>query len=209
MMRLSLQRWLGTASVLGCTLMLGCSHAPKQNMRPSYRPVQAVARTPVYTEGTAYVTSLPPVQQQPAPVVVEESVAVEEVPPAPQPAPVVVEECEPVARPIPAPTPPVTSVPRRDFSDITARPGFRHNDDYTEIVGEIQYLHTRECWRLRYASVDEEDRYGGSFTLVETGSMSRFKSGQMVRVIGILVDSESREPCPAYRVRSIKALDPH
>lgn len=205
MMRLWKRRCLGT-TLLGCTLVVGCNHAPKQNMRPSYRPVQAVARTPVYNEGTAYVTSLPAVQQQPA---AEQSTAAADELPPPVPQS---EACEPVTpKAIPAPTPPAVqhSVPRRDFADITARPSFRHNDDYTEIVGEIQYLHTRDCWRLRYASVDEEDKYGGSVTLTETGGMSRFKSGQMVRVIGMMANPESREASPEYRVRSIKVLDTH
>lgn len=208
MMRLSQPRWLG-ATLLSATLVMGCSHAPKRaSMRPTYRPVQSVARAPVYTEGTAYVTSLPPVQkevvEQPAPTPVQETelAAADSLPAA---VPQAEEACEPITRPMA----PSTDVPRRDFSDITARPGFRHNSDYTELVGEIQYLHTRECWRLRYASVDEEDRYGGSVTLVETGSMDRFKSGQLVRVIGLLVDADSRDPSPTYRVRSIKVLDLH
>jgi hypothetical protein len=64
----------------------------------------------------------------------------------------------------------------------------------------------RQQWTVRFAPVDCEDRLGGSVTLVETGSMNRFRSGQQVQVTGSLVDPEARVPVPAYRVMSIRAL---
>ena len=94
--------------------------------------------------------------------------------------------------------------PRRSFADITAKPGYAHAPDYSWIAGELQFLHSRKVWRLRYASVDEEDRYGGGMTLIEAGPMTEFKEGQMVRVEGQVADVTSHES--EYRVKHIKPL---
>lgn len=86
--------------------------------------------------------------------------------------------------------------------------GYQHNGDYTTLVGELHHNPRQNTWRLRYAGVGDEDRYGGSVTLDGVGRMMRgFKSGQKVRVQGVLVDAESREISPAYRVRDIHPVD--
>ena len=95
---------------------------------------------------------------------------------------------------------------RRSFADITAKPCYVHDAEYRWLSGELQFVHVRNAWRLRYASVDEEDRYGGSVTLTEMGSMDSFSNGQFVRVEGCMVNPESKEPCPAFRVTSIQPL---
>jgi hypothetical protein len=97
-------------------------------------------------------------------------------------------------------------VKRRSFADITAAPCFAHAGDYTWLSGELQYVYARNVWTVRFASVDEEDRYGGSVTLQPFGPMTEYKSGQYVRVEGQLVDAESHEPSPLYRVRSIQVI---
>lgn len=99
------------------------------------------------------------------------------------------------AAPVPAPPPPPSS----------GRLG--HAPDYRWLVGEISYSVARRTWNLRYATVDEEDRYGGSVTLVGTGDMSRFKIGQIVRIDGYLVEPDSRRPCPPYCVGTIREVD--
>jgi hypothetical protein len=78
--------------------------------------------------------------------------------------------------------------------------------DHSWLVGELQYVEVRNVWRLRYASVEDEDRYGGSVTLSDTGSLTGLRSGERVRVEGQLVDAESREPSPAYRVRTLQRV---
>ena len=95
-------------------------------------------------------------------------------------------------------------VPRRSFADITVKPGFAHAPDYSWVAGELQFLHARKVWRVRYASVQEEDRYGGGMTLVEAGPMTEFQDGQMVRVEGEVADVTSRES--EYRVHHIEPL---
>ena len=90
----------------------------------------------------------------------------------------------------------------------TGQKAYAHATDYTWLVGELQYYHGRKVWRIRYAPIDVEDRYGGSVTLMETGtvSMSKFESGQIIRIEGRLRDPEAREPSPAFVVKSIQIL---
>jgi hypothetical protein len=91
----------------------------------------------------------------------------------------------------------------------TPAAGLAHNADYSVLVGELHYNARQDTWRLRYAGVGEEDRYGGSVTLDGVrGMMQDCQDGQRVRIEGGLVDPESRDPSPAYRVRDLKALGP-
>jgi hypothetical protein len=92
---------------------------------------------------------------------------------------------------------------RRSFADITARPEFDHATDYTSLTGELSYLPQKNQWRLRYTSIEDEDRYGGSVTLDAIAQMKGFHSGQLVRVRGEMIDKESRDISPLYRVKEI------
>lgn len=56
---------------------------------------------------------------------------------------------------------------------------------------------------IALASIDEEDRYGGSVTLDAGLQMKPFHNGQLVKVDGTVVDKESREPSPVYHVKDI------
>jgi hypothetical protein len=111
-----------------------------------------------------------------------------------------------------APQSPPTSTPtaevakRRSFPDITARPEFRHSADHTELTGELILVPHKNQWRLRYCSIDEEDRYGGSVTLNGNHEFGQFKAGQIVKVYGEMLNKESREPSPPFRVRSIELV---
>jgi hypothetical protein len=94
--------------------------------------------------------------------------------------------------------------PRRSFADITARPEFAHDANYKWVVGELSYVPQKKTWRVRYTSIDDEDRYGGSVTLDASHMMEGYKTGQLVRVEGALLDAESHEPAPGYRVNNIE-----
>ena len=96
---------------------------------------------------------------------------------------------------------------RRSFPDITARPEFAHAPDYSWLVGELHLIPQKNQWRLRFASIEEEDKYGGGVTL-DAGPqmMKECQNGMMVRVEGALADTDAREPSPSYRVRGIEAL---
>lgn len=78
--------------------------------------------------------------------------------------------------------------------------------DYRWLIGHLQYVHVRNAWRLRYAAPDEHDRYGGAVTLTDLGPMTEYRSGQLVRVEGCLLDPASTEPSPAYHVQRIQSL---
>ena len=94
---------------------------------------------------------------------------------------------------------------RKSFVDITAQPGFNHSDDYSSLNGQLQ--HSRKGWRLRYASVDEADAYGGSVTLTDESRLDGYHDGDFVRAHGRIADPEQKGIAPAYLVDSIHATD--
>jgi len=226
MRRLTLREWLGT-SVCAAVMMAGCSSAQRQ---PAYsnRSVTSVSMLPGYTPGTVFTTS--PVQSTaskpmataslPAPAVepqVEKEMKTESLPPtnvatAPvkevETIPTVTKSADQEATPagyaIPVRGGQDEMLHRRSYADIAAKACFSHAPDYTWVQGELVYLHSHNCWRIRYASVDEDDKYGGGVNLVETGPMDNFKDGQCVRVQGHPADAENKES--EYRVSSIQAL---
>jgi hypothetical protein len=99
------------------------------------------------------------------------------------------------------------SFPRRSSPDHMATPDSGHAEDYSWLVGKLQYSRFNKSWRLRFASVDEEDRYGGSVTIVDDLRLAGLKDGQTVRVEGHLTNPEARTIAPPYEVNSIQALD--
>ena len=197
--------WLAT-SVVGWTLLPGCKDAPEscsccQARRVSVAPARvsvapALAQSNYAPRGTIVdITATQPVLRV---VGTDSTMIIQEKDKNVEPAPAAITLTS-AKEAVPA---------RRIYADITASARFDHAPDYTWLVGELQYLHVRNAWRVRYASVDEEDRYGGSVTLVETGPMDKFqKSGQLVRVQGRLLNADSREPSPVFRVSAIRVQE--
>jgi hypothetical protein len=95
---------------------------------------------------------------------------------------------------------------RRSFNDITAHPCFAHAEDYQWLRGQVQFSHISKSWRLRYASVDESDKYGGSVTLVGD-QMDSLKDGQYVQIRGKIVEAEGRSTAPGYQVDAIEPVE--
>ncbi len=228
MSRLKLREWLGT-SVCAAVLMAGCSSAQRQ---PAYsnRTMGSVSMLPGYTPGTVFSTS-PVESTAPKPAVMaslpapaaeaqpEKEMKAEQLPPATvTTAPIKEKEVETiptVAKSADQETTPAGyAIPvtggkdditrRRSYADITAKACFSHAPDYTWVQGELVYLHSHNCWRVRYASVDEDDKFGGGVNLVETGPMDNFKDGQCVRIQGRPSDPDNKES--EYRVTAIRAL---
>jgi hypothetical protein len=208
---------LGIGLLVGCllgpVLLAGCEEP--QTPRQVYKvplPRQALAVTqPVYQYPPAQAAAPP----QPA--------AVAQQPAAPPPALVVPQQVaaapaaggqeeasEPPAeaRPArPAPSHRGEEAPaRKSFSDITAHSSFGHAEDYGWLSGEVEYSRISKGWRLRYASVDEEDRYGGSVTLGEHPLLHGLKDGQYVRVTGRLGDTGQKSIAPPYLIDSLQPL---
>lgn len=223
MRRLKLREWLGT-SVCAAVLMAGCSSAQRQ---PAYsnRTVGSVSMLPGYTPGTVFSTSpmestAPKMAALPAPAAEaqpEKEMHIEQLPPAPVTAaptkevetiPTVAkstdQEATPAGYAIPITGGKDDISRRRSYVDITAKSCFSHAPDYTWVQGELVYLHSHNCWRIRYASVDEDDKFGGGVNLTETGPMDNYKDGQCVRIQGRPSDPENKDS--DYRVSSIQAL---
>jgi hypothetical protein len=95
---------------------------------------------------------------------------------------------------------------RKSFVDISAHPCFSHNADYTSLTGQLQYSRHTKAWRLRYASVDEVDPYGGSVTVADDSRLTGMKDGDYVRVQGSFVNSADQGIAPPYEVSSIQLL---
>jgi hypothetical protein len=189
---------------LSLAVLLGCHHTETYHYccRPPVQPRIVYRYLP---------KQVPPDGKGPATVFV-----------APAPvlasAPVPAAASPPVAKPAPPPAVPdvsqgpVTFTPhkfsqRRTFSDLTARPGFAHAPDHSWLIGELTYLPSKKVWRLRYASVEEDDCYHGSVILLDPGPLTGYHSGEMVRVDGQMVSSMFREFDPPYRVLFIQPLE--
>jgi hypothetical protein len=90
--------------------------------------------------------------------------------------------------------------------DITAHSCFAHAQDYSWLSGQVQYSRYHQSWRLRYASVDEDDQYGGSVTLVDDGKLGELKDGAYVKVRGRMVNPEARTAAPPYEVDAVEPV---
>ncbi len=100
---------------------------------------------------------------------------------------------------------------RKSFVDLTAAPCFGHAPDFSWLSGQVEYSRIKNEWRLRYASVDETDRYGGRVILIENAHAGYLSDGQYVRVRGRLVNPQGPAGSPAYyRIEGFKVIDhPH
>jgi hypothetical protein len=155
--------------------------APATDPQAVQRPV-TVVETPKQYVSHVDVAVIPPVAPSPAPVYHPDIVA---------------NQSDKPAFPRGAPT-----VNRRSFADITAHSSFGHSADYTWISGETM-LFNKE-WRLRYASVDELDRYGGSLRLAGEHELKDLKDGCHYKLQGRLSPDDGRGPI--FQVTSVEAL---
>jgi hypothetical protein len=135
----------------------------------------------------------------PLPVVAEAESPVAEcpVPAAPSaPLPVVAEVEEPTAeRPAPA-------MPKKLLSNTADISAFGHAADYCWISGKAQKW--RQDWRLRYAPVDQEDRYGGCVTLIGEEHFDKLTDGGHVKIRGRLEVNDGKTGAVFY----IDAVEP-
>jgi hypothetical protein len=204
MERHAIRRCLG-ACLLGSVLATGCSQTGSRVEDPPPWVAHPYGRPTVYKPAVAQR----PVEQPQAPL------------PKTLPAP---DTLPPVAAE-PKPTPKDSSItqtaletskqslvsesasPRKSFVDITAQPCFSHTDDYSSLSGQIQHSRITKGWRLRYASVDEMDPYGGSVTLTDESRLAGLKDGDLVRARGHLINPEDRGISPSYQVDSIQPME--
>jgi hypothetical protein len=97
---------------------------------------------------------------------------------------------------------PATAPPENKPAAMTG-----HAADYSWLYGEVHYDHISRGWRLRYAGLDEIDRWGGAVILAGDSSVERLKEGQIVKVQGRLLQPANAKSSPGYRVDSITVID--
>lgn len=100
------------------------------------------------------------------------------------------------------------TVRRRSYMDLTASSCFDHAEDYTWLAGELRFEPARQTWKLRYASAEDGDRFGGTVTIAGIEAITDAKSGNFVRVEGRLDDSNTTESQPVFRVTAMKTVEP-
>ncbi|HLJ95673.1 MAG TPA: hypothetical protein VKU02_21030 [Gemmataceae bacterium] len=208
MKRKAMKRWVG-ACLLGSAVATGCSN--DTGSRVEQRPPWVAHPYASPRNDHTVPTHLPTTPQTPALAQAPATL------PAPDALPAPVPENKEPAKDAPilqtaldgSKTSPITepSAVRRAFVDVTAQPCFEHTDDYGSLSGQLQ--HTHKGWRLRYASVDEMDTYGGSVTLTDETRLSGLKDGDLVRVHGRLLNPEDRAIAPAYQIMSIQVIEKH
>ena len=82
---------------------------------------------------------------------------------------------------------------------------FGQANNYQVVVGQLTQF--RRAWKLRYAAIESDDKYGGSLPL--TGeNLDHLKDGQMVRVEGMVLPSEDRASGARYQVHRIEVIEP-
>jgi hypothetical protein len=109
--------------------------------------------------------------------------------------------------PAPITTTIVTPAPAAAMTSSATAPPYYNSPDYSILFGTLDYNRRTGVWRLRYADAGDEDRYGGCVTLDGIGrQMQDFASGQTVRVEGALVDAESKDVSPSYRVKDMRPV---
>ena len=101
----------------------------------------------------------------------------------------------------------VINMPSMNFAE-NPREKAGHEYDYSRITGYLYYVHTDGGrWVLRYAGLDEVDRYGGSVVLASSVEMGNFREGDLVTVYGAIVNEGRASRSlggPLYRVDMIE-----
>jgi hypothetical protein len=87
---------------------------------------------------------------------------------------------------------------RGTYEDISHTPCLAHADDYSWLAGQVESSHLG--LRLRYASVDDVDRFGGSVTLQGDSSLERLKDGYFVKLRGHVITPGDKPLAPTYHV---------
>jgi hypothetical protein len=112
------------------------------------------------------------------------------------------------------PTPPVRTAekPRNVMKEVKHSPGqsnFGRAKDFSWLMGQLRRVHVNGGnWKIRYAPIDVQDRWGGSVILADDARIDRFKDGDFVYVEGEMLATRPTVYLagPLYRVSTIRPL---
>jgi hypothetical protein len=97
---------------------------------------------------------------------------------------------------------------RKSYVDLSASPCFAHAPDYSWIIGKVEYSTIAKEWRIRYAGVEETERYGGRLSLIENHQVGLLRDGLHVQVRGYIVNRDNAGNGPTfYRVEWFRIVD--
>lgn len=86
-----------------------------------------------------------------------------------------------------------------------------HDEDYRCVTGQLFHVHSDGgLWVVRYAPIDQEDRFGGSVVLAPATSLQDVREGDLVRVHGeILTEGRASKHLggPLYRALTVELME--
>jgi hypothetical protein len=86
-----------------------------------------------------------------------------------------------------------------------------HSEDYSVVTGQVYRVHVDGGrWVVRFAPLDEEDRYGGSIVLAPAISLGEIREGDLVRVHGEILDkgrASKHLGGPLYRALTVELVE--
>jgi hypothetical protein len=85
-------------------------------------------------------------------------------------------------------------------------------EDYSWVTGQLFYVHTADGahWVVRYASIGQVDKYGGSMVVVPTVEMKNYRDGDLVCVQGQVLQDKGAPGHlggAVYRLTSISMIN--
>jgi len=95
---------------------------------------------------------------------------------------------------------------RKAFNDVTAHSSFDHDPQYAWISGEAQKW--RNEWRLRYAAVDQVDRFGGSLKLAGDAHLEKLRDGEHYKLQGQVIVVEGGQAGTVFQIEAVEQI-PH
>ena len=84
---------------------------------------------------------------------------------------------------------------------------FGHAKNFSWLVGQLQKVHVNGgSWKIRYAPIDVQDKWGGSVILSQDARIERFKDGDFVYVEGEILATRPTVYLagPLYRISRIR-----
>lgn len=162
------------------------------------QPTQAAVTTQAILAQHAAPTGTAAATPSPSQIIIPSSATVTQ--PAAGPGQLVTQVTSPATAPAgaPAANPPVEQRPAP----------YGYADDYSWLKGKLEYLSSKQQWKLRYIPIDgQTDEYGGSVVIDNQAAVASYKAGDFVAVEGTL-DPSTTGPgsfAPSYRVSRTKS----